>query len=609
MSVNAPNPKEVQDFKFILHSKVKIFEKCETPCNNTSLLCAASRFGLIFTACQNIVKVVQLSALVQNSPKDKNVAVRKQELPGHVTYLAVNCDHTVLSIVLTSNGNFILQFYDVTSYYKQTIVLVSEVRLPSPLLQMSWNPCIANVVAATLENGTLWSCEFGNGPKINSTENDVQALSLSWSPKGKQIVIGTKSGTLCQFKPDLKPVKTISVSDMKGSIISVQWLSNDQFAATFLDSSDPKNPPNVVIINASKSGQIYSINYDEVCYSSRNCTPKSIYFIHQQSWSLLFVLSVNSIEVGLLAGIIAQDVCNWEQWFLADDARAELPLVGRYESFMCGYALDTGSTKQITIGNNKTLQPMPMLHLLTDHGFLISFDALNLKNDAPCICSPPEPIKDGSGLSSFIIESSTETPNANTQTATQATAVTSPSKNENLFTSSVPNQELKPNMTVHSSEDFSFMINNPAITSTPAKSINTLNQEHKEKLALSLSVKANLVMDKTIGSKPPIESKQSLTTQTLCSKTDDHAFNFTATSQNQLKIEKCTTLQPINQTAGSTQDAVSSLEKKSDELENSNVDEDSEEIDEEFLNLLQLEAFHCVEELQDLLLYFRNIDN
>lgn len=79
-----------------------------------------------------------------------------------------------------------------------------------------------------------------------------------------------------------------------------------------------------------------------------------------------------------------------------------------------------------------------------------------------------------------------------------------------------------------------------------------MNQEHKEKLAPSLSVKANLVMDKTIGSKPPIESKQSLTTQTLCSKTDDHAFNFTATSQNQLKIEKCTTLQPINQTAGSS---------------------------------------------------------
>lgn len=37
---------------------------------------------------------------------------------------------------------------------------------------------------------------------------------------------------------------------------------------------------------------------------------------HEIFRSLLFVLSVNSIEVGLLAGIIAQDVCNWEQWFL-----------------------------------------------------------------------------------------------------------------------------------------------------------------------------------------------------------------------------------------------------------------------------------------------------
>lgn len=56
------------------------------------------------------------------------------------------------------------------------------------------------------------------------------------------------------------------------------------------------------------------------------------------------------------------------------------------------------------------------------------------------------------------------------------------------------------------------------------------------------------------------------------------------------------------------QDAVSSLEKKSDELENSNVDEDSEENDEALLDLLQGEASYFVEELQNLLLCSRNID-
>lgn len=56
------------------------------------------------------------------------------------------------------------------------------------------------------------------------------------------------------------------------------------------------------------------------------------------------------------------------------------------------------------ISEDKTYPPMPILHLLSDRGFLISFDVVNLKPDVPSICCPPEPVRDSSGLSLYILE-------------------------------------------------------------------------------------------------------------------------------------------------------------------------------------------------------------
>lgn len=66
---------------------------------------------------------------------------------------------------------------------------------------------------------------------------------LSWSPKGKQIIIGSSNGCLTQYKPELKAVKQFSPpTDVAGNVkpIKVKWISNFQFTVVydFLDNTN-----------------------------------------------------------------------------------------------------------------------------------------------------------------------------------------------------------------------------------------------------------------------------------------------------------------------------------------------------------------------------------
>lgn len=98
------------------------------------------------------------------------------------------------------------------------------------------------------------------------------------------------------------------------------------------------------------------------------------------------VASSNSMEVGLLG--FENDT--WTQWILADAARAELPLsTANQDTLPIGLSLDTSSTHRLSWGET-SLSPMPVLLLLSHHGVLCCFHAINLKPDASQICQAPE---------------------------------------------------------------------------------------------------------------------------------------------------------------------------------------------------------------------------
>lgn len=107
-----------------------------------------------------------------------------------------------------------------------------------------------------------------------------------------------------------------------------------------------------------------------------------------------------------------------------------------------------------------------MIHILSTHGLLLSFDLLNFQSSRVDICSPPQPLSDQSGLRMFR-------PIANEQTAPSQQQ----QQPQNLASPPMGQQHSFGNATksfsatdFQQSSNLTFAIPDTAATSTPAKS-------------------------------------------------------------------------------------------------------------------------------------------
>jgi hypothetical protein len=171
-----------------LRCRIKAFENV----NNTnfsrhcSLVACASRFGLIFIGTNSssiqgklsfmkqmylfflnfFVIIVILAIQLKNIEEYTKTDGDKVDYPRRIfplvsppTHLSVNCEHTVLAIVVEKNNCSCALFYDVKSFWRHDIVQLGEVRLsPTPavyVVDVNWNPTLASVFTACKSDGTL----------------------------------------------------------------------------------------------------------------------------------------------------------------------------------------------------------------------------------------------------------------------------------------------------------------------------------------------------------------------------------------------------------------------------------------------------------------------
>lgn len=410
--MSVPNSREVQEFQFKLLTRLRVFSSANSQLQfdgNLNLVTAASKYGLIFVGTPsgfNVIKVadiVELQANVKKKPSEFcDYSSRRINLGTQPSHLDVSCDCQLLAVSFVLSGVSQISVYSVVSFTSKEVTVVNEVRCDSRVTCMSWNPAVPSMLAVCLASGVAAVYEFSNVSVNINTASDANAMCLCWSPKGKQVVIGSSKGALSQYKPDLKLFKTFQQPNYctnPVSVITVQWLSNFQFLAVYKDNVDSNKQPGVVIVNAPKAGPVTYLNYADICYSSGTLRDPQFYIIHQQIWNVIMVASGNSMEVGVLG--LESD--SWVQWIQEDAARADLPLSSnKQETYVVGMAFDTSAQYKLTYGESHTLPPMPLLILLSHEGLLCLFFAVNTLPSSEIICNPPEPLSDMSGVQFFV---------------------------------------------------------------------------------------------------------------------------------------------------------------------------------------------------------------
>ncbi|XP_050345829.1 nuclear pore complex protein Nup214 [Nymphalis io] len=384
-----PNAIDEPSLLYKLQRKIKVFNTNNPlPNRGYNLVACTSRYGIVFVASPNaILSVYYLQELIDKECEPQHLSVNLLIEPSHI---AVNCNQEWLAVI----GGQSLLVYKCMDFHnadiRPSVSIKCDVHPSTFVSALQWNPCLPDTLGIIFFDGTLLISQIST-MQVKKVQSNARCLC--WSPKGKQIVTGNNDGTLTQYKPDLSPMKMVPTPKLfDGSpveALAIYWISTYQFAVAYRNSSDNSRPV-VTIVNTPKGGSPSCYNYDDVCYSMGANRPWYYYLQGLAQWNIIISSSSNSMEIATLS---TTDGSNWIQWCQTDEARPELPLTDkRQENYPVGICIDTAAIHQLPWGENETLPPMPLLHVVSQTGLLSIYNIVNLNKSAPQLCTPPQPI-------------------------------------------------------------------------------------------------------------------------------------------------------------------------------------------------------------------------
>ncbi|XP_015786627.1 nuclear pore complex protein Nup214 isoform X1 [Tetranychus urticae] len=407
MSLVTANTLENLNFKFVELRKLSIAKKLDT--NVINNVAISHNHQVIFAAYENAFKVIKISTLldfewsknVVNQIVDSypSIEIRLSFKP---FLLSVSGGSNNLLLVLgqNSSNNLSGDIYYIPNLLANDPNPINRIAFPSSISSnvhiksVAWHPEFSETLfAAALSDGALVTIGIDNQTKgiqiLSHYTDSFKFTCVSWSPKGKQLVVGGDNGQLTQFKHQngknfqkakiIPPPKELP----NHKIINVNWVHSALFQVAFIHNSSTSNPDTrVVFIHAPPKATIEYYDFGSVCMeTSQYGGPDKIQFCFSQIGNILLCLSSISSEVALIgcdAGEINPIPNQWSQWILDDTSRIELqPDANNVESSPCGISWFKGPTKIFKVNESVSFggPGWPLVVILSSAGVLCPYYA------------------------------------------------------------------------------------------------------------------------------------------------------------------------------------------------------------------------------------------
>ena len=252
------------------------------------------------------------------------------------------------------------------------------------------------------ENGSAHMLDLLKGEWVNILPAH-NVTSVSWSARGKQLVLGVKTGEIIQFTPegDVKAVLPPPESDRPLYVEDVQWLENHVFLVTYNTCSSTPEPEPIhenevyVLYRDAKSNSLTfaAFPYDVSPPFGDRTRWGYRYTCMLRDWSpmkhFVFMTCSASTDVGVLGF-----KNGWKALVLEETSRPVLPFLSGDEfcdSSPVALALDLTAEDPVSDPNaaekgedpSATLPATPILYIYTNDGVLLGYHVIYTETDKP----------------------------------------------------------------------------------------------------------------------------------------------------------------------------------------------------------------------------------
>ncbi|KAI6178018.1 hypothetical protein M3Y98_00455500 [Aphelenchoides besseyi] len=399
-----------QDLELRTHKRIRLFPESLFTASTgdyVERVGCSSKYGITVTVLpQNRIhsfKTANLHQLEKTNETDPEITDLKSRVIDYfqenvdIKFVSLSCNGRVVAFAVdTSNGPFV-HIFDLLAFAPDPFPLatIKASQGNDKFSCIEWNPEVEDILAVGTTDGSVSTFKYSLATPntysvVGTAPLPFPPTCMSWSRKGKQLMVGDASGRLHQLKPELQAVRVVAAPEqlpgigLPVSCAGLFWVATTDWLVAYRENADPTKLT-LSFLTVKKNQPPSWTFYGDVTFQRPNAPPydTGLHFVPLMEWNMVFIYAHRSPDVVILG----QRNGVWIN-FVMERFNITMPLTQQKgDSQPIGCALDFTLQSNVVLERTNpeavVLPPQPMIYVLSSTGLLLSYHVCSLDSNRP----------------------------------------------------------------------------------------------------------------------------------------------------------------------------------------------------------------------------------